>query len=246
MNTLINLSDFREKQSTTLGARLQIFKENILAKYGTYDDIKTDEMIPLQSRSDVDLINKLVDTKDFVIIPVYNGNSIIQVYTIGLWYYWGLPELVFNFTTPIKKNQDFVHIFINIIKSQLDSNYHNKIVIDSKTIDRSIFNYDNLQEEILLNIDKYDVDFIMKKMDDMDYLDKNTSYLLWFYMYYMDIKTNTNNEPILYPLYKIDVNYVNYSHIEKKVNSLIAESTNNLHKTQDNDSDLSSIESDNE
>lgn len=242
MNTLINLSmnlenllEFREKQSTALDIRLQIFKKDAITKYGSYDDIKTDEIIPLQSRNDIDLINNLVDAKDFVMIPVYSVDGIIQVYTIGLWYYWGLPELVFDFNKPVKDNNDFVHIFINIIKLQLYSNYHNKIVIDSKTIDRNIFNYDTLPEEIPLNLINYDVEFLMKKMDDIDYLNKNTTYLFWFYAYYMDIKINSNNESVLYPLYKIEVSDINYLHIQNKVSTLMT-----------NDSDLSSIDSENE
>ena len=242
MNTLNELADFRNKQSKTLETRLQIIKEATIAKHGTYDDIKSDEILPLQSRNDIVLLNKIIDTKDFVIIPVFDdNNNITNAYTIGLWYYWGLPEILFNFTEPVNQNQEFIHIFINIIKQQLYKKYHNQIVIDSETINRDVFKDESLSTEIVLDIKSYDVEYVMKKMENMEYLNKNTTYMFWFYMYYM----GNDDKDVLYPLYKLDVDKANYTQIEEHIYNLMVESTtdkiNNIEL--DDESDLTSIDS---
>ena len=245
MDTLNNLSDFRNTQSKMLDTRLQIIKKATIDKHGSCNDIKSDEILPLQSINDIGLLNKIIDTKDFVIIPVFDDNSdIIKVYTIGLWYYWGLPEILFDFTEPVKQNQDFVHIFVNIIKQQLYKKYHNHIVIDNKTINREVFKYDTLPTEIELDLKLYNVEYVMEKMIDMDYLNKNITYMFWFYMYYMDNKEND----VLYPLYKIEVEKANYTQIEKHVYDIMIEKTTErmVNLEIDDDSDLTSIESEKE
>jgi hypothetical protein len=234
-----NILQFRINQSQKLNTRLHNIKEATIAKHGKYD-IKSDDILPLQSETDIMLLNKLIDTKDFVIIPVYDGNDIIQVYTLGLWYYWGLPELFFIFNEPVKNNNTFIDIFVNIIKTQLYKQYNNNIVVSNKSINRNIF--DISPNEIFLNISEYDMKYTLKKMVDMDYLNKNISYMFWFYMYYMDIKTDNNKEPILYPLYKIDID--NYSYIENHINTITRNNiTDKLVEYCKDESDISSIES---
>lgn len=243
MDNINNIMQFRLNQSQCLNTRLQIIKEMTISKHGSLN-IKTDEILPLQSDTDIVLLNKLIDTKDFVIIPIYDGNDIIQVYTLGMWYYWGLPELFLVFNKPIKDNQSFLDVFVNIIKLQLYKQYCNNIVIDNKTINRDIFNYDTLPDEIFLNISNYDIKYTLKKMDNIEYFHKNISYMFWFYMYYMDIKMNSNNEPMLYPLYKIDIDIDNYTYIENIVNTITRDTiTDNLIEYCGVESDISSIDS---
>jgi len=244
MDTLNDLIEFRNIQSKTLDTRLQIIKEATIKNHGSYADIKSDELLPLQSESDVVLLNKIIDTKDFVIIPVYdNESSITHAYTVGLWYYWGLPEILFDFKEPVKHNQNFLHIFINIIKLELYKKYHNQIVLDNSSINRDIFSYDTLSDEIILNISNYNVDYILKKMDDIDYLNKHIIYMFWFYMYYMDMGNTKGDDPTLYPLYKINVDETNYTAIEKQIYTSILESSTNGLNELELESDLSSIES---
>lgn len=240
MDILGDMEDFRNERSEMLDKRLQIFKKAMNEKYGTYDNIKSDEILPLQSKDDVNIINRLIDTKDFVIIPIYNNGNIYKAYTVGMWYYWGLPELVCNFTTPIIQKQEFLHVFINILKLKLYKILCANIIVDKK-IDRNIFNYDNMPPELKLKIDVCDECYTVNKLDDGEYLDKTISHMLWFHMYYIDHKCDENNDPLLYPVYKLDITETEYLQLENKLTILMNENS-----PDKNESDISSIESDND
>lgn len=234
--------EFREQQTSLLKIRLNIFIKTAIEKYKSLDNIVEGNCAPVNSNSDVNIINKLIEMKSFITIPIFNrSNSITHFYTIGLWYFWGLPELVIKFTEPIKQNADFINIITNIIYDKFFEMYKNKITMESNQNNKIINRLDFELEpnQIKLEIDKFNICFNMKKVEHDKYMELNAIFMMWFYMYYMQAPVDKDNQPKLYPIYEIIFNEVEFSEIAKSImNKLIEISLDKI-----NDIDLKTDDS---
>jgi hypothetical protein len=134
------LSEYRDKQSKDLARRLDFFVQSATKKYGSVQNIKKTGNEPVETEEDIKLIKQIINLKTFATIPFFSqdGKSITQIYTVGMWYYWGLPELVIKFEKPIGVNSgiEYVGILINIIHDTLFDMFKNKIIKDINNDDK--------------------------------------------------------------------------------------------------------------
>lgn len=240
-NSSFLIKNYRDIQSKRLKYRLSFFVKASIAIHGSIDNIKkTGVNVPIESNRDVDMINRLVDLKTFATIPVFTaegGNAVSHLYTIGMWYYWGLPELFIKFDQPIdSENTDFMGVLINIIHDNLFYKYKDKIVNkNTHEIDR--INFKKEPSSIYLSLDGFDESIKMKRVDDDDYMDLKAYFMMWFYLYYMEAESNEKNEPKLYPLYRIDLKKEKYPEICKKITDALMTSALSKLNTPDGEID---------
>jgi hypothetical protein len=255
------LDEYRSMQSKKLQLRLNIFAKAAKDKFGSLDNIKEKLSGPVESQKDIDMINTIINLKTFAVIPVFvDDTQISHFYTIGMWYYWGLPEIVINFDKPISKNIEFVNILINIIHDKLFALFQNKILgteqnkilgteqnkilgteqnkISGTDIIR--IDYETELKEIELKIENFDIQFNMHRVDQNEYMDIKTIFLMWFYMYYMDAIINNEGEPKLYPVYQISINNEYY---DEACNNIINKLKSHINDSNlDSDSELSTLD----
>jgi hypothetical protein len=132
---------------------------------------------------DHDIIKRLIELNTFCIVPADKC-----FYTIGLWYYYGLPEIVVELSNDFDEKDLNVHLVVQTLINII----HNKLTKLYGT---------NLTKEYTANI--IDIEHItLTKVKEEHYLQNNIAYMLWFYMYFVlaDMK---DNEIQMYPLYKI-------------------------------------------
>lgn len=243
------LIKYRNLQAKKLQMRLNVFTKVAIDKFGAINKIKQDHCAPIESQRDIDVIDKLISLETFATIPVFtnDGSAITHFYTIGLWYYWGVPEIVFKFETPLKENTEFINVVISIIHDKLFAMYSNRIV-NQKSSEINRLNFSSEPEKIVLKLENFGVDFKMKRVDNNQYMDIKAMFMLWFYMYYMDAILNEKNEPCLYPVYQINIDNAEYSKtckiiIDKLLNSAVAKLNTQVVSgtdTDDSDSDTDS------
>jgi hypothetical protein len=261
-NSMIELQEYRNEQAKKLKTRFDIFLKSTIDKYGSIDKIKNIESAPIDSQRDIDIINKMIELKIFITIPVLQEDKnktegISHFYTLGLWYYWGLPEIVIKFDKPIQQNAEFINIIVNIIHDKLYYMYKDKILINSQhsngidfiqDINRIDFNEG--PKEITIELEEFDVYFRMRRIEENQYMDIKTYYMLWFYMYYMDAILDKKNLPKLYPVYQIKLTEEKYIGLSKKIMNKLLEVTLNQMSVSDyvsnndtNDTDSSDTDS---
>lgn len=247
-NSMNYLEQYRKEQASKLAMRLNIFKQAAISKYGSIDKIKDEGGSPIESQVDIDIIENLINLQTFVTIPVYadtiNGKVVTQCYTLGLWYYWGLPELVISFETPINGNIEFINLITNVIHDELFFMFKNKIIKANKSTSNDIYRIDYKPDTINLILSKFDIEFKLKRVHKDDYMSIRAMYMMWFYMYYMDALKNKKNKPKLYPMYKITMNEANYRDVCKKVVDVLVAKTMSANSTNNNDSECISTYSD--
>lgn len=210
INDIDYLSEFRKKQSMLLKNRLNVFSKTVTNKHNMYNNINKGDFLPIESNEDTNLIIKLVELQNFVIIPIYcDDNKLSSIYTIGIWYYWGLPELIIKFKNPTDKiDIEFINLLLNILKNELYINNYKYISYNSpEYINRLDFDAQNIK------IKKFDIVFNLEKMYDDIYITEKINYLLWFYSYYMDSKKNSDGEYEMYPLYCLELDEKKYNNI---------------------------------
>jgi hypothetical protein len=240
------LLEHRDIQSKKLQMRLNVFTKVAKDQYGAIENIK-DISGPIESARDIDLINTLIRLKTFATIPVFNTNKeLTHIYTIGLWYYWGLPEIVLKFDESIKEKSEYhnmvLNIVLNIIHDKLFAMYHDKILGLNKNINQ--INFDSEPSDLNINLDNFDIEFNLKRVESDQYMDIKALYMLWFYTYYMEARMNDNSEPLLYPVYQLTINNAEYSKIFTHIiDKLITHAITNKSKDLESDSD-SDTESD--
>ena len=246
-NSILYLEQYRNNQSNRLKKILNIFIESTTNKFGSIDNIKEDRCLAIESQRDIDMINKLVDLKTFAIIPVFikDDDSISHFYTMGMWYYWGLPEIVFTFDTPIKENAEFINVVTNILHDKIFAMYRNRIISsDINTINR--INFEAEPEILNIELENFDIDFKMTRIDSNRYMDIQAVFMMWFYMYYMNAELDENKQPCLYPVYQINIGESEYSQkckilIEKILSSIDKMQKNNDTESDKSESDLSDL-----
>jgi len=220
-NSMNYLQNYREAQAALLKQRLTVFTNAVIKKYGSLDKLKCDEGSPIESKNDIDIIDRIVKLQTFIMIPIYNSaNGITHFYTLGMWYYWGLPEILITFDKPVFENMyESINIFTNIIHDELFYMFRNRIVnrvIKNKNhtikVSNDIHRIDFCSEPDTLKItlEKFDLEFELKRIEQGRYIDIKAVYMMWFYMYYMDAIKDKKNEPTLYPVYELKINEGNY------------------------------------
>lgn len=252
-NSVTQLVQYRKLQSKNLKIRLSLFTKVVLDKYGSIENTKRNGLEAIESQHDINIINKLVELESYVTFPTYSkdNKSITHFYTIGFWYYWGLPEIVLQFDQPIRENAEFANVIINIIHDELFNMWHDRIIIkNGKYIGINRINFEEESSRIVLNLDKFDLEFTLNKVKDEKYMDIKAMYMMWFYMYYMDAIKDEKEQPCLYPVYILEIKRADYANICKKImNKLLHSAIEKLEdENDDNNSsdDISSTDTENE
>ena len=80
--------------------------------------------------------------------------------------------------------------------------YRSKLITDDLTTINRI-NFDLEPQKIIISLEKFDIDFVMHRVENNEYMEINALYMLWFYMYYMD--SIKDDKAQLYPVYVIDI-----------------------------------------
>ena len=228
-NSITYLQTYRNNQAKKLKIRLDVLTKDIIDKYGSINNITSDSCLAIESQKDIDTINKLIELETFVIVPNYTDDNeyITHFYTIGMWYYWGIPEMVFKFDSPIKENAEFISLIVNLIHDKVFAMYRSKLITsDITNINR--INYDLEPENIIIELDKFGIDFLMKRVVNNEYMDIKALYMLWFYMYYMDAKIDENNQPCLNPVYIINIGNAEFPQKCKIITDKILYETNKI------------------
>ena len=242
------LQDFRQHQSDILRKRLSVFKASLINQYGSLDKVPKNKHLPLDSQGDAKFIEKICDIKTFVVLPIFDEKGITHVYTVGLWYYWGLPELVIQFDEPLRENPNFINMIVNIIHVTLFDKFSDKILSAEKDengvqmITRNDFDDETIQ------INRHEIEFDFKKVDGNEYMELNAGYMMWFYMYYMDAQCDDDSEPKMYPVYKLDISKNNFlANSKLLIDSMLQDAINKTEKLNLNDDNSEiSVESDEE
>jgi len=185
-------SDFKEKKNGAI---------SITNNTNTTNDFK-----PLESINDINIIGQLIQSKTFCIVPAYDKTEptkITHYYTLGMWYYWGLPEIIILLDNPIeisKINGSYINILFNIIQDKLFKQLSDKIENNNKSINRI-----EHKENYVIDIKEFNYKLNLKKLADDKYLEHNISYLFWFHMFYMDLEYDSDKKPKLFPVYYLNV-----------------------------------------
>jgi hypothetical protein len=247
-DSISQLVPYRRLQAINLQRRLDVFTKIALDKYGSIDDVKEQGYGAINSKQDVDIIKYMINIESFVTIPGYNdSNEFTHFYTIGSWYYWGIPELVIRFTNPLKEKPKGIENIICLIHDELFAMYQNNI-LSKNNLERIDFNQE--PDTISVNLQKLNLNFDINKLPQDDYIGANLFHMLWFYMYYMEAIKDENDEPQLYPVYTITIDNDRYDEIQKDLGSNLFNIVNEYMirketKIEDLDnSDEESIESD--
>lgn len=246
------LSEYRDKQSKDLSQRLDFFVQAATKKFGSIENIKKTGNEPVESEEDIKLIKRIINLKSFAAIPFFSqdGKTITQIYTIGMWYYWGLPEIFIKFEEPVsaKGGIEYIGILINLIHDTLFDMFKNKIIKDVKnndTINR--IDYGSQNKSIYVNLEHFDMSFKLCNVDENDYMDLKAYIMLWFYMYYMTADVDKDGTPKLYPVYRIDIKRKKYSVICKNIAKVLSITRETVSTTTDtSDFDDSSSDSQND
>lgn len=212
-NSISQLVSYRGSQAANLQRRLDVFTKTAIDKYGSIDNVREQEFGAINSKQDVDIIKALINIESFVTIPGYNkSKELTHFYTIGMWYYWGIPELIIRFANPLKEKPGCIESIICIIHDELFAMYQNKI-LSNINLERIDF---NLEPDIIsVNLQKLKLNFDINKVSSDDYIDTNSLHMLWFYMYYMEALKDENGEPQLYPVYTITIDNDRFDDIQK-------------------------------
>lgn len=237
-NSIICLAQYRNLQAKRLRIRLNIFTKVVLDLFKTIDNIKGNGCHAVESQQDIDIINRIIELESFVTFPTYakDCKSITHFYTVGMWYYWGIPEIILQFNLPITENTDFANVILNIIHDKLFTMYRDKIM----TQDINRVDFFSEPKGIKLKLDKFDITFKMHRVSTDQYMEMKAMYMMWFYMYYMDAPRDQNNRPALYPVYRIEIDRTDYEGICRKImNKLLHSAIENLNNDSVSDDSAS-------
>jgi len=208
-------------------------------KYYTDNSNKysSDSMSPIGSPDDQMLINKLIESKNFVIIPVNLSNDqtmYTHFYTIGLWYFWRIPDIVMKFENPMKNiNPEMVNLIYDILVNRM---------LECET---EIF--DQKQEKIRLDLNKINLQCELTIVREDEYFDIQSILLLWFNMFYVRTEVNTENQPIMPPVYLIQFDQNTYNQYEQNIIHRLMQNIKSSDESSDNSSsshsDIESLDS---
>ena len=214
------LETYRLSQSAKLTTRLNIIMQ--LNESKTNNESVTES--PITTDTNTKVIQRIINLKTFSIVPIFDKTYqyITHVYTVGMWYYWGLPDILIKFDSHLYKNIGFVQTLINIIHDLIFSKLKSEIVsndfinlIDFKTkhhkLNIDLKNF-NSSETLTFNL-----------VDDSEYMDINIAVLMWFNMYFVEAQKDEKGDPKLFPLYRLDLTINKYESISNDVTNAITD-----------------------
>lgn len=130
----------------------------------------------IKNEKDINSITSIYENSNYILV----NNNNTHYHTIGLWYYYGIPELVFESIQEhkfiLQKIKHFINDNKNIINEQID-----------KFNDKSYsYDYDYTSNDTL------------EIVDEKDYLDY--PFLVWFYSYFVDADLVDNHNMLITPI----------------------------------------------
>jgi len=188
-----------------MNVRITMLKEK-LTEYVKYSDTNFE---PLSNEDDKLFIENLINIQTYVIIPNYdnNKNKITHFYTVGLWYFHDIPEIVLNIDDfeDTSENMEIINMIFNILHKN-----------NAQTKDDKLF------------IEKYKLTFNFTKIEVDDYLSIKCHFMMWFYMYYN--YTNKIND-----ILKINMTMNEFNNIKKNLLIFINDDNYSSDSSIDND-----------
>ncbi len=207
--------EYRNRQALKLQKLLKIYTDDP-------DNLSSESLSPIGSPENIVLINKLIESKNFMIIPVNSPDdqtTYTHFYTIGLWYFWNIPEIVIKYENSMKINPEIVNLVFDVIV--------NKILESNKNE-----NQEFVTNIVKLNLERFNLECEMTLIKEDEYLDIQSVHLLWFYMFYAKARMNSDNQPIMFPVYLIHFDHNKYKLFEQKIIEKLIENVDQ----EDNDS----------
>lgn len=223
-NSIVDsLIEYRKIQSNNLWEILNQYIKNTIIKFGSIANVQHDDVLPIDAQEDIDVVNRLVQLKTFCIIPNINPDTqrVTHIYTLGMWYYWGIPEILINFDVPVIENEITFckQLFLDVIHNYLYKKYMDKLVCDDNTKIRSI-NFWNEPSTISIVNETYSINLDINRVAETEYIKLGLTRLLWFYMYYMKnivISEGNNKQLLMFPVYQTTLSKISYSSIVDKI-----------------------------
>jgi hypothetical protein len=218
------LLEYRKIQSNNLWETLNEHIKRTITKYGSVTNIKSDEVAPIDSQEDIDVINRLVQLKTFCIIPNINPATqrVTHIYTMGMWYYWGIPEILIKFEVPVLENEITFckQIFLDIIHNYLYNKYLKTLSLCENNTKIKTINFWNEPSRISIENVEYSINLEIERVAETEYINSGLTTLLWFYMYYMKhsmISNGDDKELLMFPVYQTILSKIVYSNIVDKI-----------------------------
>jgi hypothetical protein len=219
-------------RATELEKRLEIFVKSAIEKHGSIETIQPN-CYPIDSQKDIDIIRKMIELKTFVSFPYYDNSTVAHYYTVGMWYYWGLPEIIVQSEID-QLDPNFVNLIINQIHGKLYAHY-----ADSDNLDHRIdIDFEKEARTIGIDLNEYGVSLDLERIENEQYMDIKCPYMLWFYMYYMNA-TMDGDRLKMYPVYRLKLTKLQSDEMSKKILDRLIEDTLNQHKQDRNNLDSS-------
>ena len=198
---------------------------------------------PITSELDTQVIQRIINLKTFSIIPIFDKTNqyITHVYTVGMWYYWGIPEILIKFESNLYKNIGFIQTLINILHDLIFSKLKTHI-ISNETIEWIDFKTRHHKLNINLNNFNSSDTMTLNLVNESEYMEITIAMLMWFYMYFVDALKDVDGEPRLFPLYKLNLTTDVYENISNDVTQAITDKL--IEQTNQNDFSDESITDD--
>jgi len=174
-------------------------KELLIEKFEAYKKLyneSKDDFEPLRNNDDITFIENLIKTNNFAVVPVYKENKITKFYTVGLWYFFNVPELVINLENIVldNENDEYINMIFDII-------YRNIIKLTDFSTDK-----------INISLEKYNLNYDLINVKPDDYLGLDSHFMFWFYMYY---SSSLSDE--IYKVLMLDLNENLFNDTKKKL-----------------------------
>ena len=221
------MEEYREKKSLLLQTRYEMVNKLITKKYGSLDKVPQTGNQPLENKTDRMILDKMINKKTFAVIPVMNDNQHTKlVYTVGCWYYWKTPELVFRFKDNVVVNPEFIHMLVGLVHAELHEMHKDHIeeIIEEKII---VHDY---SKDIELLIKKLNITLRLKHINPDGYMEMNTPYMLWFYAFWDQAQLNNKGEiDDIYPVYLIEMDTIEVNKSLDALTYLLIEQMGDLH-----------------
>jgi hypothetical protein len=221
------LEEHRSIQSSNLMTRLRLFVQlkEIREKSSNKINVDDDHGTPIKSTSDIAVIQRISNLKTFAVIPVFDQTSkhVTHAFTVGLWYYWGIPEIMITFDPYINKDIGFMQILYNIMHDAIFSHLKSNILLNESVqwVDFKNNKYRNMQVK-LTNFNSHET-LELNLVDETEYMGLNIMLLMWFYMYFVDAHKDSDGEPLLFPLYRLNLTNDRYAYISRIVTDSITD-----------------------
>lgn len=176
---------------------------------------------PIDSQKDVNILDSLIKTKNFILLPNYDSNGkLVYLYTIGNWYYNRIPELLImvndNLDGSVNWHDMIWNYLTKTLSNKLFEEYNNNTTkMENNRIDTF------LKEEIVdLSLDNHLLELNLELLPEEKYYEINIGHINWFYMWWTDMTDSKKmvvidendeikldeDDIIMYPIYKTTIN----------------------------------------